>query len=252
MPTDRPDLPATADPEVVVSADPEILAAAVAARLLTALVDAQARSGGEASLVLTGGGVGIAVLEQVRDSPARAAVDWSHLSVWWGDERFLPAGDPERNDTQARAALLHAVPLDPARVHPVAGPDEAADPETAAAAYADELGAAVPAFDVLLLGMGPEGHTASLFPHTPYAAETHRSVVGVRDCPKPPPLRVSLTRPAIAAARQVWLCAAGGEKAEAVAAALAGSDPLTLPCAAARGRERSLWLLDAAAASRLP
>ena len=126
--------------DVVVHATADLLAKAVAARLVTRLVDAQAARG-MAAIVLTGGRVGGAVLRELRDSPARDAVDWSRVDIWWGDERFLPAGDPERNDTQARDALLSAVPLDPARVHPFPAADGpyGGDPEAAAAAYAAEL-----------------------------------------------------------------------------------------------------------------
>ncbi|GAA4618249.1 6-phosphogluconolactonase [Saccharopolyspora hordei] len=244
---------------VVVHASGELLAAAAAARLITKLVDAQAERG-EASVVLTGGRTGIGVLEQVRRSPARDAVDWSRVDVYWGDERFLPAGDPERNETQAREALLDHVAVDPQRVHPVAPSDgeHGADADAAAAGYAEVLAAgaaqgssvAVPHFDVLLLGVGEEGHTASLFPDTPYVRETERTVVGVHDCPKPPPTRISLTLPAIQAASEVWLMTTGEAKAEPVAAALRGATPEEVPAAGARGRDRTLWLLDAAAAAK--
>ena len=92
-------------PEVLVHRDAPLLAKAVAARLVTRLVDASAARGA-ASVVLTGGGIGTAVLAELSAAPAADAVDWRHLDVWWGDERFLPAGDPERNETGAREALL--------------------------------------------------------------------------------------------------------------------------------------------------
>ncbi|MBE9373468.1 6-phosphogluconolactonase [Saccharopolyspora sp. HNM0983] len=252
---------AHAAPRVFVHADGDVLAAAAAARLITALVDAQAARG-SASVVLTGGRTGTAVLEQVRASPARDAVDWAAVDVFWGDERFLPRGDPERNETQARAALLDHVPVDPERVHPMAAADGrfGADADTAAAHYAEVLaaaagsgsGAAVPEFDVLLLGVGEEGHTASLFPDTPYVREQERAVVGVHDCPKPPPTRISLTLPAIRAAAQVWLMTTGSGKAGPVAAALSGADPVAIPAAGALGRSRTCWLLDASAAAEVP
>ncbi|GAA1225668.1 6-phosphogluconolactonase [Prauserella halophila] len=249
---------ATSAADVVVHADADVLAAATAARLITALTDAQAARG-SASVVLTGGGTGIAILEQIRRSPARDALDWSRLDVYWGDERFVPADDAERNDKQAREALLDQVPLDPARVHAVAASDGefGDDPDAAAAAYTRVLATAaagdgVPAFDVMLLGLGGEGHTASIFPDTPAAREAERSVVAVRDCPKPPPTRVSLTFPAIRRAQEVWLVTAGSAKAEAVAAAHRGAGEVTLPVAGARGTGRTLWLLDTEAAAELP
>lgn len=238
--------------EVVVLPTPGAVAQAAAERLLARLVEVQ-RERGSASLVLTGGRTGIAVLEHVRDSPAREDVDWASVDFYWGDERFLPDGDPERNETQARAALLDHIPLDPARVHPMAPSDGAHgdDPDAAAAAYA-ELVAGRLDFDVLLVGVGEEGHTLSVFPTSPAVYETERPVVAVRDCPKPPPTRVSLTLTAAREATEVWLVTTGENKAEAVAMALSGADEAQLPAAGARGRERTLWLLDTAAAAKAP
>lgn len=250
---------ASPGPEVVVHGDKDEMARATAARLAASLADAQAARG-SASVVLTGGRNGNAVLAAL-GSAAGSALDWSRLDLWWGDERFLPDGDPERNDTQARQALLDAVPLDPARVHAMAPSDGpyGNDVEAAAEAYAAELAATVtseghalvPAFDVLLLGVGPDTHIASLFPGLSGVRETGRTVVGVQDAPKPPPVRISLTLPAIRAAREVWLLAAGEDKAEAVTRALAdGADAARTPASGAYGRERTLWLLDEAAAGR--
>lgn len=241
----------SADPEIVVLPSAELVAAAAAARLITAVVDAQAARG-VASVVLTGGGVGGTTLRAVRDSPARDAVDWSRVDVWWGDERWLPAGDPERNDKQAQDALLSAVPVDPARVHPFAAADGAyaGDLAAAAAAYAAELATAA-RFDVLMLGVGEEGHVASIFPDSP-AAHATEPVVAVHGCPKPPPDRLTLTFPTIGTATEVWLLTAGAAKAEAIATSLSGAAPVDLPAAGARGTTRTLYLLDRAAAAKLP
>jgi len=246
--------------EVVVYANGELLAAAAAARLVTRLVDLQSANG-SASLVLTGGSTGIAVLEQLRHSPARDAVDWSRLDIYWGDERFVPADDDERNEKQARAALLDHVPVDPERVHAMAASDGefGDDVDAAAEAYARVLAAGarpedhgdVPQFDICLLGLGGEGHTASVFPESPAVYETERSVVAVRHCPKPPPTRVSLTLPAIRRAHDVWLMTTGEAKADAVARALSGAGEVQLPVAGAQGQRRTLWLLDKAAAGKL-
>lgn len=238
-------------PEVVVHRSADLLAAAAAARLVTKLVDAQA-DGRIPAVVLTGGGSGIGVLAALRDSPARDAVDWRRVEIFWGDERFVPVDDDERNEKQARAALLDSVPVDPARVHAMAASDGGFgdDVDAAAAAYND-LVADRSGFDVVLLGMGPEGHVASVFPESP-AVYDQRSVVAVRNCPKPPPTRISLTLPTIRTGTEVWIMTTGIEKAAAVAMALGGAGEVALPVAGATGRARTLFLLDREAASRLP
>jgi 6-phosphogluconolactonase len=247
-------------PTVLIHRDAHLLAQAVAARLITGLVDVQAARS-RAHLVVTGGGAGIATLESWAGCPPRDAVDWSRLEVWWGDERFLPAGHPERNETQARAALLDKVDIPPDNVHPMPSCDGPVGPdaEAAAARYAAELGRAaapedhgpVPSFDILLLGMGEEGHIASLFPELP-ALYDDRPVVAVHGSPKPPPTRITLTLPAINCAREVWFLVAGENKAQAVRLALAGAGHFQVPAAGAHGRQRTLWLLDRAAARLLP
>lgn len=228
----------------------DALLEAAARRFVEVVVAAQAARG-SASVVLTGGGTGIALLEQVRGEPGD--IDWSRLDVFWGDERFVPAGDAERNELQAREALLDHVPVDPHRVHAVATSDgEYPDPVEAAAeysaavhAYLDEHGA----FDLHLLGMGGEGHVNSLFPDTDAVLEEHELVVAVTDSPKPPAVRVTLTLPAVRRARHVVLVVGGAAKAEAVAAALKGAEPVDIPAAGARGAESTTWLLDEEAAT---
>lgn len=245
-------------PTIVIHRDADVLVQAVAARLVTRLVDAQAAHG-DASLVLTGGTAGIATLRAVASSPAVSAVDWSAVSFWWGDERFLPTGDAERNETQARSALLDHVPVDPSRVFAMPPLVDGLTPEDAAGQYAETLAretekrahSGAPAFDVLLLGVGPDGHVASLFPEHP-ALHDDRPVVGVRGAPKPPPERVSLSLPVIRSADEVWLVVAGPDKAPAVRMALGGSGPVQIPAAGAQGRRATRWLLDRSAASELP
>ncbi len=247
-------------PEVIVVHDHDTLAASVAARLVTALVDAQA-GGRVVHLGLTGGRIGTSTLAVLGESQARDAVDWSRVHVWWSDERFVPTGDPERNETGAREALLDRVPIPADHVHamPAAGGAWGDDVDAAAAAYADDLAAAarpedhgpVPAFDILLLGVGPDGHVASLFPEHP-ALHDDRSVCGVRGSPKPPPTRISFTMPTINRAREVWLVASGAEKATAVMLALSGAGAMQVPAAAARGTRRTLALLDLDAAAAMP
>jgi 6-phosphogluconolactonase len=243
---------------VRVSPDPEVLAQSAAARLVVRLLDAQAERG-LASIVLTGGRTADLIYRAMADSPALSAVDWRRVDVWWGDERFLPDGDPDRNETQARAALLDRLPLDPARVHPMPAARSGLDPESAAARYADELAASarpgtatLPHFDLLLLGVGEDGHVASVFPEHPSAYET-RPVAGVRGAPKAPPNRVTLTLPAINTAAEVWLLATGSEKAGVIGMALMGSaGPVQLPACGVHGVERTMWLLDRPAAGEVP
>jgi 6-phosphogluconolactonase len=249
----------SSSPVVVVHRDRQLLADAAAARLVTAIVDAQALRG-EADIVLTGGSMGSAILESLGASPARDAIDWGRLNVWWGDERFLPAGDPERNETQARAALLDAVPLAPDRMHPMPASDgpDGLDVDAAARRYADELarhapsGFDVPPFDVLMLGVGPDCHVASLFPEQPAVYVEDATVVGVHQAPKPPPMRITLTFPALRAARDVWFLVAGDDKAQACGLALSGAGRLQAPAAGISGGRSTTWLLDRYAAAHVP
>lgn len=246
-------------PDVVVAPDADRLAGSVASALVARLAAAQVVHG-SASVVLTGGGIGTAVLRRVAvlaAEPEAAVVDWTAVDVWWGDERWVPAGDDERNEKGARQALLDVVGVPAERVHAIPASDAGfAEPEEAAEAYAAELAAAgdgtPPRIDVLMLGMGPEGHVASIFPDSP-AATDDRTVVAVRDCPKPPPTRVSLGFSAINAAEEVWLLVSGEAKAEAVARALSGGlTGVDLPAAGVHGTRATRWLLDTAAATLLP
>ena len=205
--------------------------------------------------LVTGGGTGIALLARLGSHP----VDWSRVHLFWGDERYVTHDDDDRNDKQAREALLDRVPIPLGNVHPMPASDGefGANLDAAAAAYEEVLagcaepGSPTPEFDVHLLGMGGEGHINSLFPHTPAVREQHRMVVGVENSPKPPPRRITLTLPAIRRSRQVWLVVSGAAKATAVAAAVGGADPDDVPAAGAVGQESTVWLIDSAAAGEL-
>lgn len=227
------------------------------AKALTDVVASAVAARGRADVVLTGGSMGQVVVEAL----THLEPDWSAVHVWWGDERFLPAGDPDRNDTQAFDAGLSRLGVRDDAVHTVAGPDGpfGDDLEASARAYAEELASAappgqtpaVPAFDVLMLGVGPDAHVASLFPRHPAQLVTATTTVAVEGSPKPPPKRVSLTFPALGAARLVWLLVAGPDKADAVARAVAGGAPYDVPAAGARGRDETVWWVDMDAAGRL-
>lgn len=222
------------------------LADAIAERLREVIADAVA-SRGVAHVVLTGGSMG--------EASARALaplddIDWAHVHLWWGDERFLPAGDAERNETQARVVLIDVVGVPAANVHAMAASDgpDGDDLDAAVARYRDELATVAPRFDVVMLGMGPDTHVASLFPGHATTRVDDTSVVAENDSPKPPPQRISLTFPALNAAREVWLMIAGADKADAVRAASTSTDRTAHPASGVHGRERTIWWLDETAA----
>jgi len=241
--------------DILRHADASSLAEAAAGRIVTTIVDRQ-MAGAIPSLCLTGGGIGTGVLTALAQSSARDSIDWSRIEIWWGDERFVATGSPDRNETGARAALIDLVPVDPSRVHPFPSPADCNnDPEESAARYAQSLqdwGGAHPCIDIMMLGIGPDAHVASLFPEMP-ALHDQRLACAVHGSPKPPPTRVTLTLPAIQMSREVWILASGAEKARAVALALMpGAGAFQVPAAGARGRERTLFLIDEAAAEQLP
>lgn len=242
----------SSEPQVVVHPGRQVLADAAGARLLTAVLDAQAARG-RALVALTGGSMGSAVVTSLAAQPGCAAVDWSQVWVWWGDERYLPAGDADRNDTQNDDAGLSGLGLEPAHVLRVLGPDASASAEASAEAYGETLRELGPdGFDVVVLGVGPDGHVASLFPHHPAQRDESGPAVAVHDSPKPPPDRVSLTFDTLQRTRAVWFLVSGDDKATAVAAALApGTERWDVPASGVRGTEATLWLVDAAAASAL-
>lgn len=251
--------------QAIVLPDPALLAEAVAARLLLRLIDGQSHSA-SVNIALTGGTVGIKSLAAVAASPLVDAVDWTTVQLWWGDERFLPAGDPERNEQQARDALLTALGdrLPAGNVHPMPGPsDGCADPAESAARYAATLAAhgattlGEPFFDVVLLGMGPDAHVGSVFPGSDTTTHAGRWTAGVTDSPKPPTHRTTLTIEALCSTSALWVIAAGAEKSEAVRASWGGETggavPVTVaPAGTVHGRNETLWLLDVTAAAGLP
>ena len=247
----------TNERRVLVHPDKQALAGSVAARFLTKTVDILDDLG-EANVALTGGTMGIAVLGAIDSSPARDSVDWSKVHFWWGDERFVPKDDEDRNERQARAALLDHLSVPPENIHPFPASDEIPDIDEAASVYAAELeafapeGARAPKFDITFLGVGPDGHIASLFPDRAGIRETEATVIAERDSPKPPPQRLSLTRPVINASDRIWLVLAGGDKASALGLALAGASYTEVPVAGAKGRKRTVFFVDKDAAVDVP
>lgn len=236
-----------APPQVVRHADAAELAERTAARLLAALVELQ-RDGRVAQVCLTGGRIAHAVYAQLGELVAGSDLDPSRLELWWGDERFLPTDDPDRNAGPTLALLARHFQLDPARTHPMPSADGVIDAGASAATYAKELGDT--RFDLCILGVGVDGEVAAIFPGHPSAEPSSQSVIGVTEAPKGPPERISLTIETINRSREVWLLASGEEKAEVVSRAVAGDS--ALPAGRVSGRRRTLWLVDEAAAAKLP
>lgn len=238
--------------------DEPTLAGAIAARL-TARLGVELGQSESVHVGLTGGGIGTAALAALAQAQGVSALDWGRVHLWWGDERFLPAGDPERNETAARDALIDSLAIPPRNVHPMPAADQVVGLDAAAAAYAEELAAFAepgqthPAFTVMLLGIGPDGHVASLFPGLPGVTVNNRPTVAVSDSPKPPPQRISLTMPVIQSASEVWILASGPSKQAALHQAwVAEPDANRCPASVARGRAVTLLWADEAAAAELP
>jgi 6-phosphogluconolactonase len=241
----------THPPRIEVHADGDALATAVAGELLTRLADVQA-TGGVPQVMLTGGTIADKVHRELARLAAASDVDWSQVEVWWGDERFVAPDSEDRNALQARRALLDHVGVDPAKVHEMPSTADQPDPGAAAAAHADVVREHLAAeVDVVMLGIGPDGHIASLFPGFPQLDVTDVPVTGVTGSPKPPPERISMTYPVLNRARSLWFLVSSEEKAEAVARALGGADHHDVPAAGAHGREETIWFLDRPAASLL-
>lgn len=241
--------------EARVLADAEALAQA-AADLFTHLTIEAVNLRGRASVALSGGTTPRRMGELLAVPPARDRVPWNRLEVFWGDERWVPWDDPESNVGVARRTFLDAVPIPPTQIHPFS--TDLPDPGSAARAYAARVqevigeGEGVPRFDLVLLGMGDDGHTASLFPETPALAERDSWAVANR-VPKLDATRLTLTVPVLNGGREVVFLVGGTGKAEALAAVLQGpKTPERLPAQLIRPVDgRLLWLVDRDAASRL-
>jgi 6-phosphogluconolactonase len=219
--------------------DSSQLANVAAQRIAAAMVATIAEEGG-VSLALAGGTTPRAAYEALAKIPG---IDWGKVSVYFGDERAVPPTDPDSNYRMADDALFRQVALLPANIHRIHGED--ADPDAAARAYEAVLPLRI---SIMILGIGEDGHTASLFPGSPALRERTRRVLPVIG-PKPPPQRLSITPPVIEAAGLCVVLATGTAKADAVARALRGPiDIMSTPSCLAR---RGLWLLDHAAAARL-
>src|SRR6266853_2084035 len=236
-------------PDVIVVADAASLARAAAERILARL----RRSNGRLAVCLTGGSAPQRLYELLATRPYRDAFSWDHIYWFWGDDRFVPHNDPRSNFNMARRLLLDHVPAPAGNIYPI--PTSAESVEEAAHLYETELrrfyGAerllpGRPLFDVVLMGLGPDGHTASLFPGHAELDEKTRWVVGVPEASLEPFVpRVTLTFPALASTREMLFLVSGPSKRQILAQVLAGAD---LPAARAYSEGDLLWLVDRDAA----
>ncbi len=247
---------------VVVDPDPESVLSRVAKRLVNKLTKLSAGDD-LVHVSLTGGSSGGAVLRRVAEHPQRDAIRWDRIHFWFGDERYVPADDDERNERQARQALLDVLDIPAENIHAMAASDSGVSVEEGAIEYERALAAFPslnangeqqpwPSFDICLLGVGPDAHIASLFPDRPAISVTDRAAVAVFDSPKPPPVRITLTRPVINASQRLWLVLTGSEKAAALGLALAGASYSSVPAAGAKGRRHTNFFVDRAAAAQVP
>ncbi len=243
-------------PEVFVVRDARVLFDAVAARLVTRVVDRQAASG-RARVLLGGDPNTLGVLQALAASPARDAIDDTALDLWWANDVWVPPDDPARA-SGAVEQLLRRSRLTQVSLHPIPGPGPSRDPAEAAEQYAQALSAArdlddhgpTPRFDVLLTGIGPGGGVAGIAPEQP-AAHDSRAVTSIGATPQHPG-QVTLTAAALTSVDEAWLVGTGPAVSSAVHLALSGAGPVQVPVAGVRGRQRTLLLLDDDAARRLP
>ncbi len=232
---------------IVVVEDAVALAETAADRLIERIE----ANPGRIAICMTGGSSPKRLYELLATEPYRSEIPWDRVHWFIGDDRFVPSGDPLNNMTMARTAFLDACAL-LANVHPIK--TDAAGPDDAAALYArelqsfygtDKLDQAKPLFDLVLLGVGPDGHVASLFPGYPAIDVKDRWVVGVPEAHvKPFVPRVSLTLPALASCREMLFLMSGEDKRAILTRVLKGED---LPANRARSDGETVWLCDKAA-----
>jgi 6-phosphogluconolactonase len=232
---------------VIAVSDPAALAKAAAERVLARI----AANGDRVAICLTGGSSPKQLYQLLATDPYRSQIPWQRVHWFIGDERFVGADDPLNNMSMARHIFLDAC-APAANIHPI--PTDAADPDQAARAYerelqsfygAETLDAARPLFDVVLMGVGPDGHTASLFPGYPAIKKTARWVVGVPKANVEPFVpRVTLTLPTLGSCREMLFEVAGSDKRAILTRVLDGEN---LPAGRARSTGETIWLVDQAA-----
>ena len=201
----------------------------------------------EAHIVLTGGTVGIATLAAIGDHELAKSTNFSRVNFWWGDERYVASDSPDRNAGQARSALLRKIAIDESKIHEFPSTDAGLTLDAAAELFTEHVLAVAPEFDLVFMGMGPDGHICSLFPGKP-TPPAGALVIAEHNSPKPPAERLSFTYEAINNAEEIWFLVAGSDKQEAVSVAF-GDSPESLPVGRVRGTSKTVWFVDAGAAN---
>ena len=229
--------------DAVSSAAEEVICAAIEAR-------------GVAHVVLTGGTMGVAVLTGL-DVSEQSRVDWSKVHLWWGDERFVDSASSDRNAVQAREAFISKSVIPESHIHEMPPANSGLSLDEAARSYANDLAqyaaenSLLPQFDLTFLGIGPDSHVASLFPdHAD--AQQDSPVIPVRNSPKPPPERVSLSYGSINTSERVWVVACGSDKADAVSQMFSTDDDASFPSSCVHGRIQTKLWADSLAAAKVP
>ncbi|HLX57367.1 MAG TPA: 6-phosphogluconolactonase [Ktedonobacteraceae bacterium] len=210
---------------------------------------------GRFAIALSGGNTPKELYGLLGSEPYKSQIDWQLVDIFWSDERCVPPDDAESNYNMAHEVLLSHIPIPAAQVHRM--PADQPDRDAASLAYTQEMQRVfgtngIPGFDLLQLGMGPEGHTASLFPHQPSLHETERLVMPV-SVPKPPPDRLTFTPPILNAARNVLFLATGADKADALHAIIEGEhNPDEYPAQIVRPPKGEVtWMVDSAIAQKI-
>jgi 6-phosphogluconolactonase len=240
--------------DIVIYSDVEQLSRA-AANYIVRVAKESVAAHGRFTLALSGGSTPKKLYGLLASEPYRDQIDWALVEIFWSDERCVPPDNAESNYHMAQEVMLSKLPIAASQIHRV--PADEADRDAASQAYTQEIqriisSAGVPSFDLIQLGMGPEGHTASLFPHQASLHEQQRLVIPVT-VPKPPPPRLTFTPPLLNAAIHVLFLVTGAEKDEAVQAVLEGLyQPEEYPAQIVRPTQGEVtWMLDTAAAGKL-
>ena len=212
-----------------------------AAHELFEFISARLGSQARVDVAVTGGTVGIATLASASKLDFNS-LDLSRLHIWWGDERFVELDSPDRNAVQAKNAWLKKLAIPESNLHEFPSCSGPLSIDESAVEFAKNFDSLNISFDLMLMGMGPDGHIASLFPGKT-AGESNASVVAEHDSPKPPPMRLSFSFMTINNAKEIWFTVAGADKAEAVSVVF-GDKPESLPAGRIHGKEKTVWFID--------